>query len=290
MNMIFGGNSDKGAIATGAGYVTDFIVTTLVVWGLFMLIFKYLPDVRIKWKDVWLGALVTAVLFKLGQYGLAVYFYFGSTTSAYGAAGSLVAVLLWAYYSSCILFFGAEFTQVFAKQQGHPMKPDADAVPVTDEERAQHGIPRRGDLDEAAAADVPTKAVGSAYARRQAVRDRRVVAITRPTIDSTKATALAGAGLAGGLVVGALGLFAGRKYTAMGLKEIHLQQRLDRLESVLGAGRQMKQRAMEINIKHRLDSIEARARNARDAIRRHQDHRPQWAKHLAELIRGNDRG
>src|SRR5205814_2260143 len=213
--------------------------TSAVVWMLFTLIYRYLPDVRLGWRDVSLGALVTAVLFKLGQYALAVYFYKAAPTSAYGAVGSVVAVLLWAYYSACILFFGAEFTQVYTKHEARPIKPDAEAVPVSDEERAQQGIPRSGDLALAATAQAPDRAINPAYARAAALPQRRVVTITRPTLESTRAQLLAGAGLASGLVVGALGILAGRKYTNMGIDEVRLQQRLDRIESVLGKGKQL---------------------------------------------------
>ena len=94
-----------------------------------------LPDVKLGWRDVILGAFVTAVLFKVGQYGLALYFKFGSTTSAYGAFGSIVAILLWAYYSSMILLFGAEFTESWADRRGSGIAPERGAVRVVEEKR-----------------------------------------------------------------------------------------------------------------------------------------------------------
>jgi membrane protein len=106
----------------------DFVMSALVVWILVGALLYLLPDVKISWRDVVLGALLTAVLFKLGQYGLALYFRFGSTTSPYGAAGSLVAVLLWAYYSGWIFFYGAEFTQVYARAHGRGLEPTEQAV------------------------------------------------------------------------------------------------------------------------------------------------------------------
>jgi membrane protein len=284
-----GGGTEAGFVAKAISYVTDFFVTTLVVWALFMLIYKYLPDVKLRWSDVALGARVTAILFKLGQYALAVYFYFAAPTSAYGAVGSIVAVLLWAYYSACILFFGAEFTQVYTKQYtARPIAPDPEAVPVTDEERAQQGIPRSGDLALSAAAFAPDRAIGPEYARAASdatVPQRRGVTITRPTPESAKAYAVAGVSLAGGFVVGALGLLAGRKYTAHGIDQIRLNQRLDRIESVFGRGKRLQRRALEFNVARRIDDIENRYRAAQRSVRRHQDHRPQWAKRLAELVR-----
>src|SRR5262249_27886211 len=94
----------------------DFAVSSLVITLLFALIFKYLPDAEIVWKDVWIGALVTAVLFTIGKFLLGLYVGFSAISSAYGAAGSVIVFLLWTYYSSMILFFGAEFTHVYAEQ------------------------------------------------------------------------------------------------------------------------------------------------------------------------------
>ena len=91
-------------------------------------IFKFLPDVRLAWRHVWLGGGLTAVLFTAGKYALAAYFRFGTPTSAFGAAGSLAAVMLWVYYSSFILFFGAEFTKVWSERHGRGIRPEPGAV------------------------------------------------------------------------------------------------------------------------------------------------------------------
>ena len=122
----------------------NIIVSFLGVTLLFALIFKYLPDVKIGWRDVWLGAAVTALLFTLGKFLLALYLGRASADSAYGAAGALVIIMLWAYYSSQILFFGAEFTQVYAKSYGTRIQPAEHARPITAEARAQQGLPSRG--------------------------------------------------------------------------------------------------------------------------------------------------
>ncbi len=121
-------------------FLADFALSVLVVAIVVTMLFRLLPDVRIDWRDVFLGALVTAILFKLGQYLLGLYFSYGSTTSAYGAAGSFVAVLLWAYYSSWILFFGAEFTSVYARSRGRGLKPIPEAIPLTPAERPRQDI------------------------------------------------------------------------------------------------------------------------------------------------------
>jgi membrane protein len=124
--------------------VLDIVVSFGGVTLLFAMIFKYLPDVKIRWRDVWLGAAVTALLFTLGKFLLGLYLGRASVASAYGAAGALVIVMLWAYYSSQILFFGAEFTQVYAKSYGRRIQPADNARGVTAETRAQQGLASRG--------------------------------------------------------------------------------------------------------------------------------------------------
>ncbi len=105
-------------------------VSVLVIALLFALIFRAVPDARITWKDVWLGALITAVLFELGKFILGFYFGRSTIASSYGAAGSLIIILVWVFYSAQILFFGAEFTRVYALRYGSQrndmdsMKPD----------------------------------------------------------------------------------------------------------------------------------------------------------------------
>ena len=101
-----------------------------VVVLLFALIFKFLPDVKIQWRDVWIGAVMTAIFFAIGKWALGLYLGSGTAASAYGAASSLITLLLWIYYSSQILLFGAEFTQVFAARAGRAFVPDKYAVRV----------------------------------------------------------------------------------------------------------------------------------------------------------------
>ncbi len=115
------------------------IVIALVVYSifdlavvvlLFALIFKFLPDVKIQWRDVWIGALMTAIFFAIGKWALGLYLGSGAAASAYGAASSLITLLLWIYYSSQILLFGAEFTQVYAARAGRAFVPAKYAVPA----------------------------------------------------------------------------------------------------------------------------------------------------------------
>ena len=120
--------------------VLSSIVSFGVIMLLFAAIFKLLPDVKIQWRDVWMGAGVTALLFEIGKFLLALYLGRQGAASAYGAATSVVLVLLWVYYASLILFFGAEFTQVYAKARGARIEPSENAEPVSEEARAQQGL------------------------------------------------------------------------------------------------------------------------------------------------------
>jgi membrane protein len=112
------------------------VVELLVSFGfitlLFALIYKILPAVDIAWQDVWVGAGMTALLFTVGKFLIGLYLGSSGLTSAYGAAGSLVLILVWVYYSALIFFFGAEFTQVYANTYGRGVKPDRNAIAVED--------------------------------------------------------------------------------------------------------------------------------------------------------------
>lgn len=114
--------------------ILNFIISLAVISSLFAMIFKILPDAKIKWKHVWLGSLVTGLLFTIGKMGLAYYFGKAQPASIYGAAGSVILLLLWVSYSSMILFFGAEFTAAYAKMYSGTIAPTAIAkveIPTT---------------------------------------------------------------------------------------------------------------------------------------------------------------
>ncbi len=106
------------------------IFDLLIVTAVFAMIFKILPNATTRWRDVWIGAVMTAILFLIGKWALGIYLGSGTAASAYGAASSLITLLLWVYYSSQILLFGAEFTQVFARICGADIKPDKYAVAI----------------------------------------------------------------------------------------------------------------------------------------------------------------
>ena len=111
--------------------IVNFVLSLVIITLLFAMIFKFLPDAKIAWHDVWIGAFITALLFTIGKLALGLYLGKSGVESSYGAAGSLIVLLLWVYYSSQILFFGAEFTQVYANRFGSRVAPAENAVAVT---------------------------------------------------------------------------------------------------------------------------------------------------------------
>ncbi|HTM07181.1 MAG TPA: YihY/virulence factor BrkB family protein [Verrucomicrobiae bacterium] len=108
--------------------------------ALFAMIYKFLPDARITWRDVWVGAALTAFFFSVGKLAIGLYLGKSAVASSYGAAGSLVTVLLWIYYSSVIFFFGAEVTRVFATQYGAGLRPTAIAETTKNGEKKEKQI------------------------------------------------------------------------------------------------------------------------------------------------------
>jgi membrane protein len=115
-------------------YVLDIVVSMGIITVLFALMFRYLPNATIKWKTVWIGSIITAALFVLGKFLLGLYFGQSDIDSTYGAAGTIVLILLWVSYSCLILFFGAEFTYVYAKKYGFTIEPTENAIKLTEED------------------------------------------------------------------------------------------------------------------------------------------------------------
>jgi membrane protein len=121
------------AIPKGVMQGGELLVTLGVVTVLFAMMFKIMPDVRVPWRSIWLGAFLTAVLFSGGRLVIALYLKYSDVASVYGAAGSLVGLLLWVYYSCAILFYGAEFTRAHCERDGRRVKPKETAVLVRTE-------------------------------------------------------------------------------------------------------------------------------------------------------------
>lgn len=122
--------------------IMDLTISLGVITLLFAAIYKFLPDVEIEWRDVWIGALVTALLFVLAKFALGLYFAYSDPGSTYGAAGSIILIMLWVSYAGMILFFGAEFTRVYADRRGHHIKPSEFAVSTANRQSASEEIIR----------------------------------------------------------------------------------------------------------------------------------------------------
>lgn len=112
--------------------VADFLLSLAVIAVVVALMYKYIPDARIEWRDVWVGAGATAVLFAIGQFAVSLYIGTTAVGSTFGAAGSIVVLLLWVYFAAQILLLGAEFTQVYARRRGARLEPAKHAVRAAD--------------------------------------------------------------------------------------------------------------------------------------------------------------
>jgi membrane protein len=129
--------------------VLNVIVSLGIITLLFAAILRIVPDVQLRWSDVWAGALVTALLFVVGKTGMSLYLAWSNPTSAYGAAGSVALLLLWIYYSANILFLGAEFTQVLASHRGRIIQPELGAVHADFVGDAESQAPKGGERQSA---------------------------------------------------------------------------------------------------------------------------------------------
>jgi membrane protein len=160
-----------GALIPGASAVVVGILQTLislvVITLLFGAIFKVLPDAEIAWRDVWVGALVTGILFEVGKWGIGLYLGHSNPGKAYGAAGSLAVILVWIYYTAMIVLFGAEFTQTWAVRRGSGIRPEEGAVMVTED---TPGAGKAGGKEKASPEETRDRARTAAAGRAEAAR------------------------------------------------------------------------------------------------------------------------
>jgi membrane protein len=127
-------NTALGAVALVA-QILHIVVSLGMTTVIFALIFKVIPDAKIRWRDVWIGAFVTSLLFTIGKVLIGLYLGRSTVASSYGAAGSVVVILVWVYYSAQLLFFGAELTQVLTRRWGRRIEPSDGAVSIREEPR-----------------------------------------------------------------------------------------------------------------------------------------------------------
>jgi len=235
-----------GGLLSSLSYVGDVIVSLAVVTVMFALIFKFLPDVKVEWRDVWVGAAITSVLFLVGKYLLAVYFRFGSVASPYGAFGSLAVLLIWVYYSSMLLFFGVAFTRVYAQAAGHPIQPNEYAVQMNTTDRILAGTaqPQDAQRDRSPTYIVP--------------RYQPLPATTKASPSRSRMYLAAGAGLAVG-VLGAFGLAnTPERRLRREAAAMHLHGRFDRVAQRAGGAARLRELLAKLDVERRVEGLEDR--------------------------------
>ena len=288
------------------GAILAHVVSLLIMWVLFTLIFKVLPDAKTAWKDCLIGAAVTAVLFEVGKIALGIYLN-GSGKEVFGASGALAALLLFIFYSAQIMFLGAEFTQVYAKRYGAGVQPSEHAVKVTEEDRAQEGRP-----SEQRVAAKTAQAEGRGARPGAAASPRRPAAaaqswskpVASPSIPrygmqpageegdgNLRKVALAGAGVVVGALAGALGATAMAKETKRPARKhlaaVRLEERLNNIEQKVGRVSRVHQYLEDATVYDRIKEVEQRIRHARTTLRAEANRRPNWLVRLGDAIAGN---
>ncbi len=165
-----------------------FVILIGLVTLVFALVFKLLPDAKVKWKDVWVGALVTSVLFSLGEYLISIYLKNSNIATTYGAAGSFVLVLIWIYYSSIILLVGAEFTKAYTQKMGRRIGPKKNAVRIVKQEIDRQTV-AENDAAEAEDNEEPENAEQTKVAKKpKQTKDTKKVKATKSTKRETEDT------------------------------------------------------------------------------------------------------
>jgi membrane protein len=274
----------EGFIFEALNFLLSFAITAL----LFSLIFKYLPDVRLHWRNVFIGGTLTAALFTLGKFLLGWYLGRGTATSVYGAAGSLVAILLWVYYSAWILFFGAEFTRAYALAHGDGKQPEANALKVTEEDKAKQGRPseQRVAAKAAQGGGRPTRTRGPS----PAIPAYSMAPANQPP-GGLRQVAIAGAGAVVGALAGALGAAAMAKETRRPARKhlaaVRLDERLKNVEQRVGKISRIHQYLQDETVYDRINEVAKRIRHARGVLRAEHNRRPGWLVRAGDAIAGN---
>jgi hypothetical protein len=285
-------------------FIIDALVSVGVMTLIFGLMYKTVPDAEIGWNSTWVGALISAVLFVIGKFALTLYFRFASPTSAYGAVGSLAAVLIWIYYSSMILFFGAEFVQVYAKLRGHAIRPSKHARALSECNETETPTPSTeppGQKPQKPAtrgpqrppASAPASAYGSVLGQYAPIHPAAPYPAypipSSPMAGSPSRTYVAaGAGLAVGALLGGLSAWEWRHPRGQNAKNaaaVRLDQRIKRVEKKVGHVSRIKRYLEQENVNERIDQLERKIREAGRANRRqHRWRRDSWAGRMARTL------
>lgn len=297
---------DRLTASFGAGgkilaWATDLVATLIALSLIFAMVFRTVPDAEIGWSTTVIGAVITAVLFGVGKYGLALYFKFGTPTSAFGALGSLAAILIWIYYSAQIVLFGAVFTQVYAKQRGHGVEPSkhAEFLSECDETETATPSPEKP-------GSKPARASSKGAGQRQdggytAVLGQHVASYPgasrytdggAPRQPATRNLIVAGAGIALGALIGGLGALEIRqRQTGVDPKRLaarRLDQRMDRVREKVAHASRMKRYLEQDDINQQLDELNARIKAS--GLRRRPAMRPvlrtRWPDRVLAAVKG----
>jgi membrane protein len=283
-------------------WVIDVGVSVGVLTVLFALLFRTLPDAQIEWRSTWVGAILTAVLFEVGRFGLALYFKYAAPSSAFGAFGSLAAVLIWIFYSCQIMFFGAEFTYVYAQARGHGIRPSKHARSLTKCDETESATPgdkppppgappankqKRRELSPYGAVLAPHARGGGA---RSPVRPEVLHQLARHEA-TVRSYLAAGAGLAVGALIGGYGALHAKGGTKPGEKDVaaaRLDERIRRVERKAGHISRIKRLVEREDVSDRIDKLEDEiqhaARKARRVQRRH-GRNDSWVDRTVEKVK-----
>ena len=256
---------------------------------LFALFYRTVPDARIQWSSTWVGALISAILFELGRYGLVLYFRYAAPASAFGAVGSLAAVLIWIYYSCLIVFFGAEFTQVYAKARGHGIMPSKHAEALKEWDETESATPSSAEPGEKPqrpgagprprwpTAEPSYGSVLSPYisprARERSGRTSKVTPLLAGVFGIAAGT------LVGGFAAARAGFF--QAPSRADIQSVALRRRLGRAERQLA-------RAVRVKRFLEADGLEQRVQALQQRVRRTQE-RPAggWMSRMAHAVRSH---
>lgn len=281
-------------------WVIDVVASVGVLTLLFAFLFRALPDAQIEWRSTWVGAALTAALFELGKYGLALYFKFGAPASAFGAVGSLAAVLIWIFYSAQIFFFGAEFTYVYAQARGHAIRPSKHARPLAKADETESATPsdkppppgappanaqKRREIASPYGAVLGRYAGGGRRKPDPAALQR--LAQHQATVRSYLA---AGAGLAVGALIGSYGALHGRRTVKPKSQDIaaaRLNDRIRRVERKIGHVSRIKRFVEQENVIDRIKHVEHEIRDAARKARRagRRNARGSWVHRTVEKVK-----
>ena len=268
-------------LGLGWKYITwliDAAVSIGLLTLLFAMLYRTAPDANIAWRVTWLGAFITAVLFQVGKYALAAYFKFAAPSSAFGAVGSLAAILIWIYYSAQIVFFGAEFTQVYAKQRGPGVRPSKHAQFLSECDETETATPSPQPPGAKPPKPVPRQPWNAPSPAQQyaavlaphagttgpAARARIAASVSRQQA-ILRTYLAAGATLAVGALIGGYGALAARNRPRPGRKDLaaaRLDERINRIEQKVSHASQINRFLEKEDVIERIDALEQQIRRA----------------------------